>query len=412
MITEIPTHEEFHASGVNQLYLAWQIALQALQDVDEYDRWAAEEGQYNKEDATAAASLYWSKLQPALANALGLIQQSVEMALKGRIAKISPFLLISGDPKSWPNDDKPFSDFRTLDAIDLVKVHNTFCSPRLDDNFQKFWETVRRNRNIIMHSVSRMTFHPKELVRDILVVAEALFAEVRWPERLLGLAADNKYTTHWLDLNSHEPVVRQVDMAWRHLTPAERKHYLGFEKGRRRYLCPVCLPKMGPDCWDDGVGPPKLAQLKSKMEREAALWCIVCNEHTIVEREKCCVSACKTNVLSSSVCLSCGCRQDSPDRFVSGLEINEGGHGDLFEFNFHNPRHNHISEKELASPRDAIEHARLAMLAPYLAGWYAVIVIFKSQETGSFSAVGNWQRKSGDLVWRAGGDPWDIDEAV
>ena len=45
MITEIPTASEFKASGLNQLYLAWQIAIEAVQDheavddsVDEADR--------------------------------------------------------------------------------------------------------------------------------------------------------------------------------------------------------------------------------------------------------------------------------------------------------------------------------------------------------------------------------------
>ena len=35
MITEIPTASEFHAAGLNQLYLAWQIAMQAVQDYEE-----------------------------------------------------------------------------------------------------------------------------------------------------------------------------------------------------------------------------------------------------------------------------------------------------------------------------------------------------------------------------------------
>lgn len=35
MITEIPTADEYHAAGVNQLYLAWQIAMQAVEDFDQ-----------------------------------------------------------------------------------------------------------------------------------------------------------------------------------------------------------------------------------------------------------------------------------------------------------------------------------------------------------------------------------------
>jgi hypothetical protein len=78
-------------------------------------------------DRESASTDYWFKAQPALANAFGLIQQAMEMALRGRIASISPFLLISRDPKDWPktveNGAVPFSDFRTLDAADLIMVH-------------------------------------------------------------------------------------------------------------------------------------------------------------------------------------------------------------------------------------------------------------------------------------------------
>jgi hypothetical protein len=140
MIIEIPTASEFHAAGLNQLYLAWQIAMQAVQEYEDLDDyigpqekpvesaetkafWESAEFKAYRESASIE---YWTKSQPALANAFGLIQQAMEMALKGRIASISPFLLISRDPKDWPKgvdtDAVPFSEFRTLDAADLVKL--------------------------------------------------------------------------------------------------------------------------------------------------------------------------------------------------------------------------------------------------------------------------------------------------
>jgi hypothetical protein len=34
MITEIPSASEFQAAGLNQLYLAWQIAMQTVEDYE------------------------------------------------------------------------------------------------------------------------------------------------------------------------------------------------------------------------------------------------------------------------------------------------------------------------------------------------------------------------------------------
>lgn len=102
--------------------------------------------------------------------------------MKSRIAEVSPYLLIGRDPKDWPKGvgvrAVPFSEFRTIDAADLLKVHNTFCQPSLDEGFRVFWEGVRRERNRITHSVTPRSFDPKSLVTTLLTAAEALLSDI------------------------------------------------------------------------------------------------------------------------------------------------------------------------------------------------------------------------------------------
>lgn len=75
----MPTPGKFHTAGVNQLYLAWKITISAQQAL-----------------GIAAASddegieAYWHSVQPELANAYSLIQQAMEMALKGRSVLLEP----------------------------------------------------------------------------------------------------------------------------------------------------------------------------------------------------------------------------------------------------------------------------------------------------------------------------------
>ena len=189
-------------------------------------------------DAESTAE-YWRRTQPALANAYSLVQQGMELALKGRIASVSPFLLI-GDPSDWPgraaSEDVSFGDLRTLDAADLVKVHNGVRADRLDETFRAFWDEVRRERNKIMHSVAPRTFDPATLVRTILTAAEALYADLRWPQRLLDMEEDGRLAAFGYIDDVQNSVMRQVDDAIRHLQTAEAKRFFGFDKGRRSYV--------------------------------------------------------------------------------------------------------------------------------------------------------------------------------
>ena len=401
MITEIPTASEFQTAGLNQLYLAWQIAMQAVQDYEALD------DRVDEADKEAGSTEYWAKSQPALANAFGLIQQAMEMALKGRIASISPFLLISRDPKDWPKgvDTKavPFSEFRTLDAADLVTVHNTFSPAPLSQQFRTFWDGVRRDRNKIMHSVSPRSFDPATLVRTIMTAAQALFSDVRWPKRLLDMESEGKYAAYGLDDGTRNVVMQQIDIAVRHLTPAENRLFLGYYVRRRSYICPECYSEAEHD-WQDSW--PALAQFPSKSPGQRALHCMVCDEVIEVERVACTNPVCQGDVIYDGMCLTCLRSQDNPQGFRSGLANEELGYGHCYRFNYRRGPLGTSDSQHLADDETAKEHARRAMLAPHLAGWNTVTL--HHEGTGSRSRhrlLGTWVRRENGLAWEADRDP-------
>jgi hypothetical protein len=402
MITEIPSAAEFHAAGVNQLYLAWQISMRAVQEHEELDELPADDT-----DRQTAAAEYWAKSQPALANAFGLIQQAMEMALKGRIAAVSPYLLIGRDPKDWPRGvdtgEVPFSEFRTLDAADLMKVHNTFSMTPLNDEFRLFWEGVRRDRNKIMHSVSARSFDPSMLVRSILIAAETLFGDRRWPERLFEMEEDGKYAAYGLTDGSSNVVMRQVDFAIRHLTPAERKRFLGYDSDRRSYICPACYYRADRD-WQDSF--PALAQFTTKAKGATALHCIVCDETTEVERVDCVHDHCKGNVVHDGTCLTCNWSQDIPDRFSSGLRLEGSDFQHTHSIDFRRGRGSTGDAGLFTDDAAAIEHARLAMAAAHLRTWTTATVRTRPKHPLSLGdrgiALGTWQRDGDELRWLAG----------
>lgn len=401
MITEIPTASEFQAAGLNQLYLAWQIAIQAVQDYEALD------DQVDQADKEAGSTDYWAKSQPALANAFGLIQQAMEMALKGRIASISPFLLISRDPKDWPKGADtgtvPFSEFRTLDAADLVRVHNTFSPMALNEQFRTFWDGVRRDRNKIMHSVSAKPFDPATLVHTIMTAAQALFADVRWPKRLLNMEAEGKYAAYGLDDGTRNVVMRQIDIAVRHLTPAENRLFLGHDTKRRSYICPHCYSEANRD-WQDSL--PALAQFPSKSGGQRALHCVVCEETTEVERIACTNPDCQGDVIYDGVCFTCLWSQDNPRGFRSGLADESLGREHRYWFRYSRGALRTIDTQHLPDDDAAKEHARRTMLAVHLTGWDTVTIHHESAEIRSYGRLlGTWVRREAGLTWEAETEP-------
>ncbi|MFK5599920.1 hypothetical protein ACFZ8E_23425 [Methylobacterium sp. HMF5984] len=394
MITEIPTAADFQAAGLNQIYLAWQIAIQTTQ---EYDRARESALDLEEEEITAAGKAYWLKSQPILANAFGLVQQAMEMSLKGRIAAISPYLLISRDPKDWPSKVDttpiPFSDFRTLDAADLVKVHNTFSDNPLDDQFKAFWDGVRRDRNKVMHSVTVHEFNPSIIVRTILQAVETLFSDVKWPLRLIKMEEDGKYAAYGLgEYYEHNIVMGQIETALSYLEPSEKKRFFSFDSKRRAYVCPGCWYSANRDYQEEW---PALAQLTSKSSNCGEIHCILCDQDFAVERSDCMNPDCKGNVLHEGTCLTCHSEQDSPYNFRSDLEKKPSKETVEYSFWWKRFAQTVADRSHFIDEESAVEHARQAMSAPHLLSWECVTI--RMQPLGALelrsTVVGTWLRE-------------------
>jgi hypothetical protein len=406
MITEIPTAEEFQAAGLNQIYLAWQIIIQTCHDFEQAKELAP--SYIEEEETETAAAAYWQKSQAVLANALGLIQQAMEMSLKGRIAAVSPYLLIARDPKDWPGkvDVQPvaFSEFRTLDAADLVKVHNTFAADPLNDEFKAFWDSVRRDRNKLMHSVSAKTVDASSLIRTILTAIETLFSDVRWPQRLWDMHADDKYAAYGIGGEYEQNIVMgQVDTAMKLLTPAEKKRFFGFDTKRRAYVCPGCWQAANRDWQDDW---PALAQLTSKTKGCTILRCIVCADTTEIERIPCHNSDCKGDVIFEDRCMTCMAEQGQPHTFSSGLEDAKRGFGNRYSLEYRNGGAEASHNEHFPCEEAAVKHGRLSMEAPYLQDWKTVTI---SHGIGlPDKVIGTWVRTKKRLVWKPNYGPKSV----
>jgi len=303
MITEVPTGSDFRQSGVGFLNLAWESAITLALELDEMEveEWDSE---------GAVTDEYWQAGQRPLATAIALAQQGVELLLKARIADVSPYLLVSGNPRDWPKgcdtSDLPFSEFRTLDAQDLVRAHDAVTNQRLPDDFKRQYEAFRRMRNTIFHTVNKtLRITTEDVIRLILETTEVLIQPRRWialrreflnasPVAVGSYAGQDVAIA---SLNRELPKVVEL------LKPAELRRFFAFEKRQRSYVCYNCCSALR-DYWTEDV---MLAQLSPNTPTSTSLHCIACDENTTVVRRPCTQAGCRSNVIEAEdgVCLVC-----------------------------------------------------------------------------------------------------------
>ncbi len=87
MIQNIPKHEDFFNSGLSLLNFSWETVASLLTDLDEAEGWGV--------DVDEVSDAFWQASKQRLTTSLAVAQQGVEFILKGKIAEISPYLLIS-----------------------------------------------------------------------------------------------------------------------------------------------------------------------------------------------------------------------------------------------------------------------------------------------------------------------------
>lgn len=287
MITDLPKSADLNGSALALLNMAWETAFGVLRLLDrsEIETW---------DDDGSVREEYYASRQPALRHALVMVHQAQELGLKARIVAVSPYLLLVGEPRLWPSgaDRRPtsFEEFRTLDAADLVRVHNTVCDAPLDSNFIRQFEEGRRARNKIVHlGGHRIVSNAREILILILETHAALFPDVRWATVRMDHELNGGYAiAGGTDVESsllHDFELLQRVVAPRHI----RKHF-GFDKRRRSFMCLSCSSEQLD--WEDGS---RFAQLVEG--REDQLFCAVCTETRTVLREICGVDGCPCDVL-------------------------------------------------------------------------------------------------------------------
>jgi hypothetical protein len=315
MITDIPTSSDFQNAGINLLNLAWDstvsLLIERIVDVEKI------------KESLPVSDNYWKSAQPVLASSLSLVQQSIEFFLKGKIAETSPYLLISGTPSSFPKNshkrNTSFSDFRTIDAQDLIRVHDTVSDNRLSDKFCQWYDELRRLRNKLMHTVDKsIAITDKDVLIKVMEGCEYCIGPLSWKrirdEYLMNSPSGHLLQDDPLDHIDDKEItayhLRQLQTeimtVIEYLEPQYSKRFFGFHKKQHRYICLNCLSIRNHDTFFDfDIEEFFLNTAQIDKSNPDIVHCIFCDGNYLIKREKC--KNCGNNVLDAynGICLSC-----------------------------------------------------------------------------------------------------------
>jgi hypothetical protein len=223
---------------------------------------------------------------------------------------VSPFLLLLGaDVKAWAKPNADFTDFRTLDAIDLVRVVNAVCTQPVSEQFATQFDNIRRGRNKIQHlGYFRNKIDPLATL-DILVDQWLeLHPSKNWLAELRSVVSsehrdllrDDRFTATTSVLNM---VASLTSM----LTNNQRRKLLGVPLRARMFNCWKCHYEASFDDFGDGLDGFETAYLKAN---GSSIHCVNCEADSKVRRGKCDDPECGCDIIvvddNGEFCAYCG----------------------------------------------------------------------------------------------------------
>jgi len=302
MIKEIPTTQDFNETAEQLLMSAYNNVYSLVVDYFEWE-----------EDFDPTA--YWQAEWYTLTAAYALAQQATEFFIKARICAISPYLLISNAhlPKASDKKDISFSEFRTIDAQYLIKMHDTVFNERLDDRFKQKYDTMRKIRNKVIHTVDKsLPVEYSDLIETILYIHKIFGTGVNWLNCQfleIEISKDGIVDYNKQEHESQErlAIYSELSVLDRILSPSKLKEYFDYNKNDSSVDCPSCVEVIAFSKFQDYEwNNQKYKPFKPISNSEN--YCIICLYQGSIISSTCSEDGCDGTLIdkASQVCLECG----------------------------------------------------------------------------------------------------------
>ena len=314
MIVDLPTELDFYQSATSLLHSAFEDVLSLLTDFNEING-----VEYKEKCEDGDAERYWKAANQTLASAHIMVQQGVEFYIKSRIVEISPYLLLSGNVSNWPSGcnkhDLPFSEFRTVDAQDLIKLHDAVCDNKFSDKFIQWYNQMRVSRNKVMHTVNHSySIEPETLLESIFFTYNYFSKGESWIKSRIK-CIDNSPSNTIKFIRDEEGHVGNVlfiahseaSAVIKILSPSKVLEYFSYKKKEMSVDCPQCLNSFVQMYFYDSKHFDDVLSSFQVMEN-GFYRCYICEYVGELVNSECLESGCDGDILDrvSGVCIQCG----------------------------------------------------------------------------------------------------------
>jgi rubrerythrin len=308
MIKDIPTSDEFDSAAMAQLDFAWDIVVSFLVAVDTTEQYI-DVDDFDKQE-------YWVAAKQRVITALSLVQQGTELAIKGKIAEVSPYILLLNN-KKWGNsqgtEQIEFSDCKTIDAHDLITIHNSVAKTPFDNKFNILFNKLRSTRNKAMHTVARdLDVTAKKVIEYLLQVNYYLHPDRKWAATRKQFLHNSPSISGYFADDAREKdaqLATEFISVVKILTSLQREQFLGLKEDVEMYYCPMCTYVCNEFA---EAAEPKYAQLVSNDDGSppTSLFCFLCDAKYDIDNDGvvCIEQDCDSSVISleHDICCSCG----------------------------------------------------------------------------------------------------------
>jgi hypothetical protein len=296
MISNVPTAEELREVAIRTYFIAWKEASKLLEGVnllgyfnlslkngklvagtsEEFDHLTQQESEDN-------FAKYEAALQPEVHATMSLIQHSQELALKTFICEKSPYLLLLGsDIRQWAKGNTDFTDLKTIDASDLLRVVSAICNRQLSEHFKQNIERIRRGRNSYQHlGKQREKIDVIEPLKILTQQYIEMFPERNWLEDFNSSQQSGLDDLFDSDFTSRTSVLANISEVSEFVPDKMWRRLLGFQKNSRLLECSDCIREAH---FDNRNFPANTIEvLPSKNEAH----CFLCRQTFKIMKSKC-----------------------------------------------------------------------------------------------------------------------------
>ncbi len=313
MIINVPTPAKLNDVSLRLYFSAWSSLIEIWSD------FCREFEGFGPLDSAGWDDEWMEYLQASQAemqSIFSLVQHSNELALKAMVCEVSPYLLLIGNDlklSSAPTRDLAFSDFRTIDAVDLPAAVNNFCPRKLTARFVQTYSDIRAFRNRFVHlGLSDRSLDPFELLRSMIAIYAELWPQRSWLKDRVTFASQERiaFFADGRVFSVHEVVMEEQKFNIELFTKSEFKIVFGDAKSKRRYFCFDCVDAAKTKWFENYDDSSKTAFISS--DNNERLRCAMCCKTFTIKRLPCGHDSCKGNVIgdhndnNEGRCHSCG----------------------------------------------------------------------------------------------------------